>query len=105
MPLAPLKFVKDGQVLMCFFEACRNREDDSIVREGKLSANIRPEIGKLRPVAIVHSHKRARLAIVVPFTSQDPTKEVRHTVHLRPGLLTGVLAKKIAGHYATWSRP
>lgn len=55
------------------------------------TANIKPEIGKVRPVVIIKPHKRDNLAIIVPFTTQTPNNEVDYTVEIPLGIMPGKL--------------
>ena len=84
------RFVRRAQIFLCDFEACCNKSDCTICHPG-FSANIKPEIGKVRPVVIVRPHKRHRLALAVPFTTQRPTKEVSYTVEIPLGVMPGKL--------------
>jgi len=79
---------------MCRFELCWDAEHSELFASRQITSNIRPEIGKIRPVIIVHAHKRCKLAIIVPLTSQAPTKEVQHTIHIPAKILPGVLSGK-----------
>jgi len=88
-----LNFVKKSQVFICRFELCCKKEDQSICA-CDYTSNIKPEIGKDRPVVIVHAHKRCRLAIVVPLTTQRPEQEKEYTIRLPVGAIPGVLGKK-----------
>jgi uncharacterized protein YifN (PemK superfamily) len=87
------KFVKHSQVFMCLFEACWDIANSKVANGAGYKANISPEIGKMRPVVIVHAHKRNRLAIVVPFTTQKPLKEITKTLYIPTGNMPGVLGK------------
>jgi len=87
-------YVKKGQVFMCRFEDCWDRTTSCISTNEAIIANIKPEIGKIRPVVVVHPHKRHKLAVVVPFTSQKPLKEDSYTVFVPIGEMPGILAKK-----------
>lgn len=79
---------------MCDFEICWDSEKCIAASGKKIISNLRPEIGKVRPVVVVHAHKRCKLAMVIPFTTQVPTKEANYTVHIPSGVLPGLLAKK-----------
>ncbi|MDR2972922.1 MAG: type II toxin-antitoxin system PemK/MazF family toxin [Bacteroidales bacterium] len=57
-------------------------------------ANIKPEIGKIRPIVIMRPHKYYRLALVIPFTTQNPSKEKFYTAFVPKGVMPGILAKK-----------
>jgi len=48
-----VNFVKKSQVLMCQFEDCWDRKNSKIIQNHEIIANIKPEIGKIRPVVIV----------------------------------------------------
>jgi len=50
---------------MCQFEDCWDRKKSKIIHEHEIIANIKPEIGKIRPVVIVYPHKRSKLAIII----------------------------------------
>ncbi|MCL2521081.1 MAG: type II toxin-antitoxin system PemK/MazF family toxin [Spirochaetaceae bacterium] len=78
---------------MCNFESCYNKKDGTISNH-EFTANIKPEIGKIRPVVIIKPHKRHRLALVVPFTTQKPTKELSFTVEIPLGFMPGNLKHK-----------
>ena len=86
--------MKSGQILMCRFEDCWDNSNSQICANKSITANIRPEIGKIRPVVVIHAPKRLRLALVVPFTTQKPVQEPRYTVFIPQGTMLGILAKK-----------
>ena len=88
-----VNFVKKSQVLMCQFEDCWNRKKSEIIHGHEIIANIKPEIGKIRPVVIVYPHKRSKLAIVIPFTTQKPYKENTNALHIPAGIMPGVLGR------------
>lgn len=92
--LKPPVYVQKGQVFMCRFEDCWDKDNDKICSHNSITANIRPEIGKIRPVAVIHSHKRHRTALVIPFTTQKPQNETFYTVFIPQGVMPGILAKK-----------
>ena len=79
---------------MCRFEDCWDKSNLCIHTNNLITANIKPEIGKIRPVVIIHSHKRHRIALIVPFTTQNPQKENYYTAFIPKGTMPGVLAKK-----------
>jgi len=79
---------------MCRFEDCWDNDNSRICTNDSIIANIKPEIGKVRPVVIIHPHKRHRLALAIPFTTQNPQKENFFTVFIPKGVMPGVLAKK-----------
>jgi uncharacterized protein YifN (PemK superfamily) len=88
-------FVREAQVLMCLFEACFDKSKNKIIRHCEnIISNIKPEIGKSRPVVVVHRHRRNKLALVIPFTTMPPTDEIDKTVHIPSGVMPGVLGKK-----------
>jgi len=87
-------YVKSGQVFMCRFEDCWDTVNSRICVDTSIIANIKPEIGKVRPIVIIHPHKRYRLALVIPFTTQCPQKEKIYTVPVPKGCMPGILAKK-----------
>ena len=86
-----ISFVKKAQILMCDFELCCRKSDNLICRQDVLP-NIKPEIGKIRPVVIVKPHRRHRLAIVIPFTTQRPVGETGCTLEMPIGTMPGRLA-------------
>jgi len=88
------EYVKKGQIFMCRFEVCWHKDKSCISTDKSIIANIKPEIGKFRPVVIVHFHKRQRLALVVPLTTQTPQKESFYTAFIPKGIMPGILAKK-----------
>ncbi|MDR1027290.1 MAG: type II toxin-antitoxin system PemK/MazF family toxin [Rickettsiales bacterium] len=100
--IAPPRFVKRGQVFVCDFEACNTSTTSMICYMDEnighpvcgFTANIKPEIGKCRPVVIVYAHKRTRLALVLPFTTQKPKREIANTLPVPVGVMPGVLARK-----------
>ena len=79
---------------MCSFEDCWDNNNSQICTDKSITANIRPEIGKIRPVVVIHAPKRLRMAMVVPFTTQKPQQETRYTVFIPQGAMPGILAKK-----------
>jgi uncharacterized protein YifN (PemK superfamily) len=88
-----VNFVKKSQVLMCQFEDCWDRKKSKIIQDHNIIANIKPEIGKIRPVVIVYPHKRSKLAIVIPFTTKKPYKENTNALHIPAGIMPGVLGR------------
>jgi uncharacterized protein YifN (PemK superfamily) len=92
--LNPPNYVKSGQVFMCRFEDCWDNTNSRIYVDKSIIANIKPEIGKVRPIVIIHPHKHYRLALVVPFTTQHPQKEKFYTAFVPKGCMPGILAKK-----------
>jgi uncharacterized protein YifN (PemK superfamily) len=88
-----VNFVKKSQVLMCQFEDCWNRKESKIVHDHEIIANIKPEIGKIRPVVIIYAHKRSKLAIVIPFTTKKPYKKNANALHIPSGIMPGVLGR------------
>jgi uncharacterized protein YifN (PemK superfamily) len=96
------RFVKRGQVFICDFEACSTISTGMICFIDKkakhpscgFSANIKPEIGKFRPVVVIYPHKRSRLALVAPFTTKKPAKEMINTLHIPAGAMPGILRQK-----------
>jgi uncharacterized protein YifN (PemK superfamily) len=89
-----IRFVKKGHILMCSFESVWDDVELAGIRHCQYLANVTPEIGKVRPILVVRSHKRCSSAIVVPFTTQPPKHEVKQTLHIPKNTLPGVLAKK-----------
>jgi uncharacterized protein YifN (PemK superfamily) len=79
---------------MCQFEDCWDKNNNCIYSDNSIVANIKPEIGKVRPVVVIHSHKRHRTALVIPFTTQEPQNETFYTVHIPQEIMPGILAKK-----------
>jgi uncharacterized protein YifN (PemK superfamily) len=79
---------------MCRFEDCWNKDLACVHTDTSIISNIKPEIGKIRPVVVIHPHKRHRIAIVVPFTTQKPQKENFYTICIPAGIMPGILAKK-----------
>ena len=79
---------------MCKFGAYWDNNNCIICTDEKITSNIKPEIGKIRPVVVVHAHKRCKLALVIPFTTKRPEKEVRYTAHVPAGIMPGVLARE-----------
>ena len=88
-----VNFVKKSQVLMCHFEDCWNKKKSKIVQSQEIISNIKPEIGKIRPIVIVYPHKRSRLAIVVPFTTKKPHAKKSNTLHIPAGIMPGILGR------------
>ena len=87
-------YVRKSQIFMCKFEDCWDKDNFCIYSDKSIIANIKPEIGKIRPVVIIHPHKRHKLAVVIPFTTQNPQKENFYTIFIPKGVMPGVLAKK-----------
>ena len=88
-------FVKKATVYMCMFDACFDKDKKCVAKNCKnIVSNINPEIGKSRPVIIVHRHRRNKLAIVVPFTTKKPNQELEKTLLIPPETMPGVLGKK-----------
>ncbi|MDR0304212.1 MAG: type II toxin-antitoxin system PemK/MazF family toxin [Chitinispirillales bacterium] len=87
-------YVKKGQIFMCRFEDCWNKINSCIDTNESIIANIKPEIGKIRPVLVIHPHKRHKLAVVVPFTTKKPRKESSYTVFIPMGIMPGILSEK-----------
>jgi uncharacterized protein YifN (PemK superfamily) len=79
---------------MCRFEDCWDLSNSCIHASKSIIANIKPEIGKIRPVVVIYPHKRNRLALVIPFTTQMPQKENFYTVFIPKGIMPGILTKK-----------
>jgi uncharacterized protein YifN (PemK superfamily) len=88
-----VNFVKRSQVLMCQFEDCWDRKKAKIIQDHEVIANIKPEIGKIRPVVIVYPHKRSKLVIVIPFTTKRPYKKNANAFHIPAGIMPGVLGR------------
>jgi uncharacterized protein YifN (PemK superfamily) len=88
-----VNFVKKSQVLMCGFEDCWDKKKSKIIQNHEIIANIKPEIGKIRPVVIVYPHKRSKLAIVIPFTTKKPYKKNTNALHIPAGVMPGVLGR------------
>jgi len=88
-----VNFVKKSQILMCQFEDCWDRKNSKIIQNHEIIANIKPEIGKIRPVVIVYPHKRSKLAIVIPFTTKRPYKKNTNVLHIPAGTMPGVLGR------------
>ena len=88
-----VNFVKKSQVLMCQFEDCWDRKKSIIIQNHEIIANIKPEIGKIRPVVIVYPHKRSKLAIVIPFTTKKPYKKDTNALYIPAGKMPGVLGR------------
>jgi uncharacterized protein YifN (PemK superfamily) len=88
-----VNFVKKSQVLMCQFEDCWDKKESKIIQNHEIIANIKPEIGKIRPVVIVYPHKRSKLAIVIPFTTKKPYKKDTNALHIPAGKMPGVLVR------------
>lgn len=78
---------------MCKFEDCWDNDKCKIIRDSKIISNIKPEIGKIRPVVIIYAHKRAKLAVVIPFTTSKPSTEISNTLHIPVGIMPGVLGR------------
>ncbi|MDR1026881.1 MAG: type II toxin-antitoxin system PemK/MazF family toxin [Rickettsiales bacterium] len=78
---------------MCDFELCCRKSDNTICC-CDFSSNIKPEIGKIRPVLIVKPHRRHRLAIIVPFTTKKPRDEISLAFEMPQSSLPGVLRYK-----------
>ena len=77
---------------MCKFEACWHCVDCKIIHDNKITSNIKPEIGKIRPVVIIYPHKRTKLAMIIPFTTQKLSAEITNTIYIPSGIMPGVLA-------------
>jgi uncharacterized protein YifN (PemK superfamily) len=75
------------------FELCWDTEKERAVGKPGIVANVRPEIGKMRPVVVVRAHKRNSIALVVPLTTQKPTKEVEATLRIPAGIMPGILGR------------
>jgi uncharacterized protein YifN (PemK superfamily) len=88
------KFVKKAQIFTCRFEICWDIIKEQIARNCPFTSNIKPEIGKIRPIVVVHAHKRSRLALVVPFTTRKPMQETASALYIPAGVMPGVLAKR-----------
>jgi len=88
-----VNFVKKSQILMCHFEDCWDKNDYKIIQNYNIISNIRPEIGKIRPVVIIYPHKKVKLAIVIPFTTKFPTKAVSNTLYIPIGIMPGILGR------------
>jgi uncharacterized protein YifN (PemK superfamily) len=88
-----VNFVKKSQVLMCHYEDCWDSKNNAVIQDHNIKANIKPEIGKIRPVVIVYPHKRARLAIVIPFTTKKPFKKNTNVLYIPCGIMPGVLGR------------
>ena len=93
MSTGTVNFVKKSQILMCQFEDCWDNKKSKIVQSQEIISNIKPEIGKIRPIVIVYPHKRSRLAIVVPFTTKKPYKKKTNALHIPAGIMPGVLGR------------
>lgn len=78
---------------MCDFEACCKKSDSKIC-QCEFVSNIKPEIGKVRPVIVIKPHRRHRLAIVIPFTTKEPEHEVIFTLEIPVGIMPGKLKHK-----------
>ncbi|MDR3150975.1 MAG: type II toxin-antitoxin system PemK/MazF family toxin [Candidatus Peribacteria bacterium] len=48
---------------------------------------MKPEIGKKRPVVIVKAHKRYRMALIIPLTTQKPLKETAWITYIPKNIL------------------
>jgi uncharacterized protein YifN (PemK superfamily) len=79
---------------MCRFEDCWNKGESCVYTDKSIIANIKPEIGKIRPIVVIYSHKQHRIALVVPFTTKEPQKGNLYTVFIPKGVMPGILAKK-----------
>ena len=79
---------------MCRFEACWDPLKNSVAKNCIFTANVKPEIGKDRPVIVIYAHKRAKLALIIPFTTQTPTEEIINALCIPVGIMPGVLSKK-----------
>ena len=88
-----INFVKKSQVLMCQFEDCWDTKKSKIIQGHEIIANIKPEIGKIRPVVIVYPHKRSKLAVVIPFTTKKPYKKNTNALYIPAGVMPGVLGR------------
>jgi len=88
-----VNFVKKSQVLMCQFEDCWDKTKCNIVHNQNIISNIKPEIGKIRPVVILYPHKRVKLTIVIPFTTKLPTKDISNVLYIPFGIMPGVLGR------------
>jgi uncharacterized protein YifN (PemK superfamily) len=93
-PNSRLVFVKKNRILMCRFESCWDVNKNSIAQKCAFISNIKPEIGKDRPVVVIYAHKRAKLAMIVPFTTQRPAEEITNTLYIPVGIMPGVLSRK-----------
>jgi len=78
---------------MCQFEDCWDRKSNSLNKNHDITAIIKPEIGKKRPVLIIFPHKRIRLAIVIPFTSKKPNNKNPNALYIPVGIMPGVLGR------------
>jgi len=78
---------------MCQLEDCWDKKNSKIIQNHEIIANIKPEIGKIRPVVIVYPHKRSKLAIVIPFTTKRPYKKNTNALHIPAGKMPGVLGR------------
>ncbi|MCL2844189.1 MAG: type II toxin-antitoxin system PemK/MazF family toxin [Chitinivibrionia bacterium] len=87
-------YVKRGQIFMCRFEDCWNKANSCIDANETIIANIKPEIGKVRPVIVIYPHKRHKLAVVIPFTTKKPPKGDSFTIFIPIGAMPGILAEK-----------
>ena len=76
---------------MCLFEACWDRKNGTIIQNHDITSNIKPEIGKIRPIVVIYPHKRVKLAIVIPFTTKKPFKKNTYAIHIPAGIMPGVL--------------
>jgi len=92
MPDSNVNFVKKSQILMCQFEDCWDSKKGQIVRS-EIKSNINPEIGKIRPVVIIYAHKRIKLAVIIPFTTKKPAKEISNTLYIPAKVMPGVLGR------------
>jgi len=93
MSISHVSFVKKSQVLMCQFEDCWDSKKGEIIHNHVIKSKINPEIGKIRPVVIIYAHKRVKLAIVIPFTTKKPAKEVTNTLYVPAKIMPGVLGR------------
>lgn len=78
---------------MCDFELCCEKSTGHFCH-CDYTSNLKPEIGKIRPIVIIHPHRRHRLAVIIPFTTQKPLKEAVTTLEIPFGKMPGTLAFK-----------
>ena len=78
---------------MCQFEDCWDKKQCQVINNNIIISNIKPEIGKIRPIVIIYPHKRIKLAIVIPFTTKKPIKDISNTIHIPAGIMPGVLGR------------
>ena len=78
---------------MCQFEDCWDKKQCQVINNNEIISNIKPEIGKIRPVVIIYPHKRIKLAIVIPFTTKKPVNDLSNILYIPAGIMPGVLGR------------